>query len=268
MNEVIFDLVHGINSNALIDTDILPWSTPIPVFGDISRCKVATLGLNPSNLEFTDNDGHELVGTNRRFHTLNSLKIKDWNNTNEKHVEKIIKTYQDYFQVNPYDRWFKSLDIILNEINVSYYDTEKHACHLDLVPYATKTKWGKLRQAQQKRLVSSTCNSLATLLYNSKIQVLILNGASVINNFSLISPINFTKQEMPAWELCKNSNKKVKGYSYKGKLKKLLNLEFRQEILVLGFNHNIQSSFGVTNEVKTSIAKWIKSQTKEFPFES
>jgi len=261
MNKIILDLIHRIESNALLGTNIISWGAPVPVFGDISQSKVATLGLNPSNLEFTDNNGNELVGEDRRFHTLSSLKLNSWKFTNQEHIKLIIDSYKYYFFTNPYDRWFKSLDVILKELDVSYYNHDKHACHLDLVPYATATKWGKLSAGQQKQLVSSTCDGLASLLYESPIRVLILNGASVVNNFSLISSIDFKVDEMPSWTLCRDSKRKVKGYSYKGKLSQLLGHKFSHEILVLGFNHNIQSSFGVTNHVKHSIARWIKSQT-------
>lgn len=267
MKKIIKDLIDRIESNILQNTDIIPWGAPVPVFGDITQSKVATLGLNPSNLEFTDNCGNELIGEDRRFHTLSSLKISSWKFTNEEHIKKIIESYKYYFFTNPYDRWFRSLDIILKELDVSYYNNSQHACHLDLVPYATKTKWGKLSTEKQRYLISSSCDGLASLLSKSPIRVLILNGASVVNHFLLLSSIDFKINEMPSWTLCRDSKKKVKGYSYMGELKQLMGYKFNQEILVLGFNHNIQSSFGVTNQVKHSIAKWIKLQTKETTFE-
>lgn len=263
MKETVFDLVSKIDANALADTDILPWGSPIPVFGDLTVSRVATLGLNPSNLEFLDNEGNELDGERRRFHTLNSLKIKDWKSTNENHLSEIVDSCINYFSLNPYDRWFKSLDVILNDLNVSYYSEDRKACHLDIVPFATKSKWGALSGEQKYRLITSSGSSLASLIHVSPIQVLILNGASVVKSFFEMSSENFEKKEMPSWDLSGGSRRKVKGFAYSGKIQKLQGRELNREILILGFNHNIQSSFGVTNKVKKSIAKWVQMKTME-----
>ena len=56
-------------------TDMIPWSCPVPAFGDLLNSFVATLGLNPSNREFVDEEGNELEGAARRLHTLRSLSL-------------------------------------------------------------------------------------------------------------------------------------------------------------------------------------------------
>lgn len=267
MEKIILKLIRRIESRDLLSTDIISWGAPVPVFGDISKSKVATLGLNPSNREFTDSSGNELTGDNRRFHTLKSLELSNWSSAKEEHIKKIIDTYKTYFSSNPYDRWFKCLDDVLKELSVSYYNDANHACHLDLVPYATEKKWGSLSAGQKTRLISSACDALASLLYKSPVRVLILNGASVVNHFSQISSTRFQRREMLSWSLCRKSKRSVKGFSYKGELKQLHGYKFDRTILVLGYNHNIQSSFGVTRQVKLSIAKWIKKQAKELSVE-
>ena len=47
------------------------------------------------------------------------------------------------------------------------------------------------------------------------------------------------------------------GYAYEGIVDELFDVQFGRSVKVLGFNHNIQSSFGVTNEVQYSIRQWV-----------
>ena len=49
LSRLVRDLV---DSN--VDSNVIPWACPIPSFGDFTRARVATLGLNPSNREFVD----------------------------------------------------------------------------------------------------------------------------------------------------------------------------------------------------------------------
>ncbi|MFK5949480.1 MAG: hypothetical protein QM500_12010 [Methylococcales bacterium] len=264
MNEILSTLIKKIVSPELSSSNIIKWGAPIPSFGDSSTSTVATLGLNPSNREFVDDNGDELHGEKRRFHTLRSLGITSWDNIKNQHINLIHKSCNEYFFNNPYDNWFKSLDSLISGLGVSYYSKNlPAACHLDLVPYATNKKWGHLTTFQQKQLLKYSDNSLATILHNSPIRILILNGASVIKGLNSTSTIKLTKTEMPSWALPRKSGNDIKGYAYKGKLINLLDTQFNKEILVLGFNHNIQSSFGVTNVVKNNIKDWLQKQSTE-----
>lgn len=68
---------------------------------------------------------------------------------------------------------------------------------------------------------------------------------------------------MPSWTLPRSNDSGVKGVSYIGVLKEVAGIKLNNEILVLGFNHNIQSSFGVTKEVKTAIKTWVARKYRE-----
>lgn len=261
MHKILNSLIKRMKTPELMESNIIDWSAPVLSFGDFTKSKVATLGLNPSNREFVDYEGIELQGTKRRFHTLKSLGLSDWSNIKNKHIKLILNSYIEYFNNNPYDRWFKSLDVVIRKLNLSYYSETKTACHLDLVPFATKHKWGELSTTQQKLLLKHTGDSLAEIINNSPIRILILNGMSVVRNFEIISSIKIKKTEMRAWTLYRRVGNNIKGYSYKGELQELFGVKFKRKILVLGYNHNIQSSFGVTNSVKSSIGKWIAKQT-------
>ena len=65
MVEMLSRLIRRMDSSAFEATDVIPWSCPVPAFGDLSTSFVATLGLNPSNREFVDKAGNELEGASR-----------------------------------------------------------------------------------------------------------------------------------------------------------------------------------------------------------
>ena len=48
--------------------------------------------------------------------------------------------------------------------------------------------------------------------------------------------------------------------AYRGVVTALSGFPLGHKLLVLGYNHNLQSSFGVTNEVVDGIRRWIGMQ--------
>ncbi|ECV5244931.1 thymidylate synthase, partial [Salmonella enterica subsp. enterica] len=137
-------LIEYLDDENLRQSGIISYASPIPAFGSLSRAKIATLGLNPSNNEFLDLNGKELDGQQRRFHTLNSLSLNKWSNIDNKSLNLIAESCNDYFKNNPYDRWFKPLDNLISGSGFSYYGDKSNSCHLDLVPFATHKKWSYL----------------------------------------------------------------------------------------------------------------------------
>ena len=252
------NLLKKLNSVKDSGLDIIDWATPVPVFGDMANSTVASLGLNPSNREFVDIDGSELRGNKRRFHTLSSLGIDSWQKIEDQHIEMIEETYRLYFQNNPYDGWFKALDNLLVGLDASYYGSKVNsACHLDLIPFATHQKWTNLKSNQKHALLALSRSHLIEALHNTSISLLILNGKSVVEAFQNMTNINLSKIEMPNWSLPRSKQNNIKGYAYEGALLEITGVKFGRKIRVIGFNHNIQSSFGVTNEVKRAIRDWI-----------
>lgn len=267
MIEQTASLLEILSSKKIKNLRVIPWASPVPVFGNISISKVATLGLNPSNLEFVDDTGIELDGLKRRFHTLKSLGINSWNDANTTHVELINTSCTNYFSGNPYDFWFKKLDKIISGTGLSYYFPSGQACHLDLVPYATECKWSELTGQQRQELLNIGGDTLGSLIQNSPIEVLILNGQTVIDNFSKISAVKFDKIQMNNWSLPRKI-KNVYGYSYIGWTNKIGDISLDREILILGYNHNIQSSYGVTTDIQNSIRSWVTENINEKIYET
>ncbi|MFD1216426.1 hypothetical protein [Microbulbifer celer] len=259
IKSTILDLVKKMDSLERSRVQVIPWSTPVPSFGDPVKSYVATLGLNPSNKEFVDDAGLELNGKDRRFETLKSLGVKNWSDVKGSHLSRIEISCRKYFEKNPYDRWFGALDELISGTGFSYYNEMSPACHLDLVPFATDCKWSSLNSAEKKILLESSIGSLANLLKISKIKLIVLNGATVVNQFNKVTQANFSIREKASWCLPRSNGAHVKGVSYVGSIDHVNGVELGRSIKVVGFNHNIQSSFGVTKKVKSSIKKWISS---------
>lgn len=257
MHSALATLIDRLDSPAVSGTDVIRWGCPVPSFGDLSNATVATLGLNPSNREFVDEVGDELQGTYRRFHTLKSLGLASWSDVDARHLRLILESCRTYFLGNPYDRWFKKLDLVVRGAGASFYDTSRAACHLDLIPYATARKWTELTAVQRSSLLTAAADTLGLLLRDSPVRTLILNGKSVVAQFEDIAGISLERQQMPAWSLAREQNRDVTGFAYRGLVRNLSGVSLPNEILVLGYNHNLQSSFGVTNGAIRAIRDWI-----------
>src|SRR5437762_1451088 len=128
---------------------IVRGSTPVVAFGDATKARVATIGLNPSNREFHSKQGSELDGEFRRFETHRSLCISNMERAGREKVKLVLAACNDYFRRNPYG-WFDDLQGILNAVGASY--RKGTGCHLDLVQWATRRKWRKLRRRARERL--------------------------------------------------------------------------------------------------------------------
>jgi hypothetical protein len=262
MYSALTTLVDRLDSVGKSMPNIIRWGCPVPSFGDLSRATVATLGLNPSNREFMDSGGKELKGPLRRFPTLGSLNLKKWADADSSHLKIILDACHGYFQGNPYDRWFRRLDEIVLGTEASFYDGVRCACHLDLIPFATSEKWANLRPTEKKKLVSIAGDTLGILLRDSSVNTLILNGKTVINNFEEIAGVELEKEIMPKWALPR-TGKDVQGVAYRGIIDSICGVDLGRNVLVLGYNHNIQSSFGVTNKVISEIHKWTRRHSLE-----
>lgn len=254
---VLTTLIDRLDSDAAIGADIIPWSCPVPAFGDLANPQLATLGINPSYREFLDPAGEELQGELRRFHTLESLGLEAWTEADARHLELILDTYRSYFFCNPYDAWFRKLDFAISGANVSYYDSPSSACHLDLVPFATTRRWTELSGYQRTSLLELSGDTLGMILRDSQVRVLVLNGSSVVKGFQSMAGVSLQSEEVPAWSLRRRSSAHVRGVAYTGEVEAVSGINLDRQLKILGFNHNLQSSFGVTMEVINAIREWI-----------
>ncbi len=241
------------------EATVVPWSCPVPYFGRLSSARIATVGINPSNREFVDLAGSELLGVDQRLPTLKSLGLERWSHADSSHLRAILDSCDSYFLANPYDRWFKVLETVLSETGCSFYGHESNACHVDLVPYATWTKWGVLDSGSRRRLLDLSRGALGLFLRDSPIEVLILNGRSVVDSFQQIAGIELTSEVVPGWALERAGDRVVEGIAYTGAVEVVGGIDLHRPLKVLGYNHNLQSSYGITSELLARIRTWVAS---------
>ncbi len=250
-------MVDYLDSPVLKDVEVLHWGSPIPSFGDVTAARVATLGLNPSWREFLDKTGNELEGANRRFHTLNSLGLHNWAEADSSHLRVILQSCRAYFRANPYDTWFRVLENVIVGTEASYYGDQADACHLDLIPFATAKRWNDLAAWQKTRLLELSADFLLQLLRDSTIRLLILNGRAVVSQFAAVAGVELSVRRMDDWTLPRRARLGVAGAAYTGRITSFAGTPLNAELLVVGFNHNLQSSYGVTRRVIRSISDWV-----------
>ncbi len=149
-----------------VDCGVIPRTTPVVSFGDFTKAKIATLGINPSSAEFMS-DGKLLVGENKR---LSDEELSPFNPTD------IWFKCKYYFLGNPYWSWFSQLEELLLQVGASY---KTNACHLDLSPWATEPRFGLLDIQQQQTLLGHDRDFLNWQIVESPIRTVLFNGATV-----------------------------------------------------------------------------------------
>jgi hypothetical protein len=158
---------------------VLPGSLPVVSFGDPNTATVATLSLNPSWREFQSGSGAWLLGGRRRLASLVSLGAGDPGELDDAQVARVLADSSAYFRGSWYRGWFHWLESLLRESEAGSY-LDGSACHLDLVQWATKPAHGELPGLVWRRLVEQDGDFLHWQLRTSNVDVVLLNGASVV----------------------------------------------------------------------------------------
>lgn len=241
------------------ELEVIGWGCPVPFFGHLESARLATVGINPSNREFVGTDGSELAGQDRRLPTLGSLGLSSWSQADFVSLRSILQGCRDYFECNPYDGWFGSLQRIIAPTGHSYYAPASDACHLDVVPWATTGKWGEVSAAARRQLTQRAALALADMVASSPLAMLILNGQEVVRQFEALAGERLDAERVPGWDLPRRSGRPVPGLAYCGRISAIAGIPLDRELLVVGYNHNLQSSFGVTTAVRDGISTWITS---------
>lgn len=120
--------------NKEIDPYVIYPSIPIVWFGNIneyfkSPVKIVTVGLNPSNHEFS-NDGTPPYKVETRFKDAEEFEknreITDFANINENSLYNLIKAYNNYFKYKLYPDYFSAFERVLQNLPIpsSYGDVE------------------------------------------------------------------------------------------------------------------------------------------------
>ena len=256
-------LLHRLEMFRLGDHDVIAWGSPVLSFGDLRKARIATVGINPSYREFVDEKGEELSGKNRRFHTLRSLNLTTWQDADSRHLEQILDACSSYFRTNPYDRWFRKLEHLVQGAGATFYGDSADACHLDLIPYATAHRWAQVDARRRRELLRIAGDTLGDLLRGTSIELLILNGRQVVGHFQEVADVALDSEAIPSWALPRRNRRNVRGVGFRGEIDSLGGERLGHKVVVLGYNHNLQSSFGVTAEVVGLIRSWVAQASAE-----
>ena len=221
---------------------VVPGSTPVLSFGDPSTATVATLGLNPSRKEFLGDDGPELDGSSRRLETLWSLGVRSLEAAPEKVLRRIDHPCNVYFHRNPYRRWLDQLEPMLQSVGGSYYDD---SAAIDLVQWATNPVWGKLHdRSDRDRTLTEDAAFLKLQLASHRFKILLINRRGVSTWFE--RSVSVSLEEVDTVSGRSTSCRISCGYLAWG-------------TRVIAWSVNIQSSFGVSKELRAAIADRARS---------
>jgi len=182
------------------DCGVVYGSTPVVSFGDFTKAKVATIGINPSSLEFMDKSAS---GTSnsllpegfKRLADAESLGLISDDELDDDTAEYILgstgareiwEKCRDYFSnPNAYWSWFSDLESVLSGLSVSYKDSS--ACHLDISPWATDPVFRDLTKEQRDRLLLGESDFLEWQIAKSNIEIVIFNGAQVYESLNSLN---------------------------------------------------------------------------------
>lgn len=218
---------------------VVACSTPVVSFGNARTARVATLGLNPSRVEFLDG-GVELVGQRRRLATLSSLGVRSLIDASGEHVETVLHECDTYFERQPYRRWFDQLEGILGAIGASYYGDNPTACHLDISQWATDPTWGKLDTQARATLIAADGPFLMEQLRRSSIKLLLVNGGRTLDELGRLAGTAF----MPEGRALSMGSMTTDLYT--GTI---------GTVHVVGWRGNLQSSPGVSNSQRRGLGE-------------
>lgn len=220
------------------DACVVQGSTPVVAFGNAQVATVATLGINPSRREFCDRSGQELGGEMRRLATHTSLGTSDLANASDDVIAQVLKDCDEYFHREPYWEWFGQLEPVVNAAGGSYRDGT--ACHLDLVQWATDPTWARIQPAHlRKKLLADDASFLLQQLSRERIEILLINGMGAIRQLKRVLAITLDELE-PIVGLAHQDTRLFSGIVDSG-------------LQILGWSTNLQSSHGVTNELREEL---------------
>jgi hypothetical protein len=120
------------------------------------------------------------------FETLRSVGVSCLSDATDSTLTKVFLGCCDYFARRPYRQWFDQLEFIVQSTGASYY--KGTAAHLDLVQWATDPTWAGIKdRSVRRRLLDRDGPFFFEQLRSSPIEMLLLNGQSVIEGFEGIT---------------------------------------------------------------------------------
>jgi uracil-DNA glycosylase len=160
----------------------VPGSLPVLFFGDLFSARIATVGLNPSDQEFTDARGALLTGARQRLATLPALGAVGRASLTDAQCDEAIDWMRRYFDDGKpqYAPYFNHVRRLLAGFGASL--TNGTAVHFNLVQEATHPKWSDMRKTEPEehtRLLDADLPFLEWQVRSFPIDVVICTGKTV-----------------------------------------------------------------------------------------
>lgn len=165
-------LLEKISEPLPTSVKIVEGSIPIVFFGNVEKAEIATLSLNPSNVEFEHNGV-------RRFVDRKQLGVSDNQKLNREQAESVYQSLLLFFKVNPYKAWFNPMNKLFQSKGYEYYNDK--IVHLDISPWATSQKWDSLSREEREIIIDTTI--IENVIEKRGIKKLFINGKTAFNVF-------------------------------------------------------------------------------------
>jgi len=223
-------------------------STPVISFGDFTRARVLTIGINPSSNEFfTSGKNRGLIPSKKgkRLEDFESLGIRTYEEIDDFAAKRIWQGCQNYFSEsrNPYLSWFGHFQPVFSQIGASYIDGS--AAHIDLVQWATNPAWSALTARVQRDLLVEDLDFFQWQNSRPNVEVRLMNGSTVLNQAKKLGIFSLRED---ATLTIKDVNRSYTTRTFIG--------EGRSGELVLAWSQNIQA-MRASNKVKARLAEAI-----------
>ncbi len=178
-------LIARIQSNRPDVKEILPYSYPVTSFGDVTKARILTVGINPSVDEFCSRKrGRALLeASSKRLVDSESLGIEPGQDLSLEQAQRILLGNNNYFQTGNAYGWFNYLEqYALKPIGASYFDGS--AAHVDLVQWATNPVWSNIQSEETRlELMSESLPFLSDLFSSGQWDLVMINGSQVERAF-------------------------------------------------------------------------------------
>ena len=185
MNKVIdmcWEHYLKFNNNSDLNFVVNP-SIPILYFGDHdayrkSELRIVTVALNPSKMEFPNNNGEPSFTRFKIGNLINDLQSLG---VEEKRIYQ--STLNIYYEDDPYWQWFTCFEPILNGMDASFYIERNgvypyRAIHTDIcTPLATDPVWNGLQKAYKNELLQQGRDIWKALIQDLKPHVILISVA-------------------------------------------------------------------------------------------
>lgn len=228
---------------------VVPRSTPVISFGDHTRARVASVGINPSRLEFQTNAGALLAPGHKRLADLDVFGVLDVTDLNDRDVDVVLRWCQRYFTTRPYRLWFDKLNTCVRGTGADFYDGT--ACHLDLVQWATDPVWGSFPAGDrgvQEQLLQDDADFLRRQLASPNLEVVLLNGKQVVDQLQRLDIVTLTDVGPTP-------------VGNRGRESRLLEGRTQQGAVVLGWTLN-SGHPQTTQANRVAVAEWVASRLR------